>query len=166
MNWMGAVMSASGFTWCYLLVIGLLGSVIPVGGDADAGIEAAPLVTPEMLDAFYSLGYLVIIFPILGSGLAIMIASWRQFARSRSVGDGLVTGWNTFAQVHNTISAMNAVPDALDGVGSFFKGSDDSKGAIVILLVALAVAGGALTTMFIIRSVSCNTLLTERLGAA
>jgi len=165
MNWMGAIMSASGFTWCYMVVLGFLGTIIPVGGDEAAGIEAAPLLTQDMLEAFFNLGYLMIIFPILGSGLAITVASWRRFARTRSVGDGLVTGWNTFAQIHNTWNAVQHVPKAWDGLGKFFKGGDDKKGAVVIGLVVLAVAGGCLTTYGIITSVSARALAEEGMKA-
>ena len=28
MNWMGAIMSASGFTWCYLVVVVLFGLLV------------------------------------------------------------------------------------------------------------------------------------------
>lgn len=168
MNWMGAIMSASGFTWCYLVILGWLGTQVPAAWFIEAEEGAEPikgmLLNAADLAAFYDLGYLVIIFPILGSGLAITIQTWRYVARKRhrSVGDYAITGWNTFAQVHNTYSAMRAVPGALDGVLSYFGGggrssssssdSKDGKGLIVILLVVLAVCGGILTTVAIINA--------------
>jgi hypothetical protein len=159
MNWMGAIMSASGFTWCYLVIVGFIGANVPAQWFAEEGeVVAGMLLDPSMLQAFYDLGYIVIIFPILGSGLAITVASWRSFARRRTVGDGLVAGWNTFAQVHNTYSAIRHIPGVFDRLGGFFGGSssssssDDSKGTIVILLVAVAVLGGVLTTYGILQS--------------
>lgn len=150
MNWMGAIMSAMGFTWCYLLVLGFGGAYIPIIEQDDGSM--APLLDPPMLEAFMQLGYLVIIGPILGSGLAITIQSWAYFWRRRSLGSGAVAGWNTFAQVYNTASALQHVPGAARGVSSFFKGSssDDNKGLIVIVLVAIAVFGGCLTTYWIL----------------
>ena len=42
------------------------------------------LLSPEALQATLELGYMVIIFPILGSGLAITLATWRGLARRLS----------------------------------------------------------------------------------
>lgn len=178
MNWMGAVMSASGFTWCYLIVLGLLGSVTPMSLIVDAEEGAAPvtgmLLDAAALQAFFDLGYLVIIFPILGSGLAITVATWREFARrgsERGVGDYAITGWNTFAQVHNTYNAIRTVPGVLDRLGSFFKGGKDSDskgkgGLVVIVLVIMAALAGCLTTYSIIqarrRAVLLNDYARER----
>lgn len=159
MNWMGAIMSASGFTWCYLVVLGFLGSITPAAWFIEP--EAGEVVTGMLLDAaqlqaFYDLGYLVIILPILGSGLAITVQTWRYFARQRhrTAGDYAITGWNTFAQVHNTYEAIQNVPSVVGRLGDFFGSSDseDGKGAIVALLVILAVCGGVLTTFGIIQA--------------
>lgn len=164
MNWMGAVMSASGFTWCYLVVFGLLGSVLPLSWFTaiEAGQEGEMLLDAAALTAFIELGYLVIIFPILGSGLAITIQSWRRLAmaRQRRFGDYAVTGWNTAAQVHNLATAFRHVPGIFDSLGEFFSGSfssssgskDKGRGLIVIVLVTLAVAAGCLTTFAIIQA--------------
>ena len=164
MNWMGAIMSAAGFTWCYLLVIATIGSVIENTPDESEPIPTNPemYVSPEMMQAVMDLGYLVIIFPILGSGLAITIQSWRHFARRHSLGNGAVAGWNSFAQVHNMYSAVQHVPDVYGRLSGFFAGgssrssSDNKKGTIVILLVALAVLGGIMTTFAIIKVTARN----------
>lgn len=87
MAWMGAVMSACGFTWVYLVIVGMV-----------AGSTGK--LSPEYLEAFYSLGYLVIIFPVLGSGLAITIQSWAHAWRERNLLNMGMAGWNTFAQVY------------------------------------------------------------------
>jgi hypothetical protein len=168
MTWMGAIMSACGFTWCYLVVIGFVGAVTPmtlIDEEAEAGVM---LLQAESLQAFFDLGYIVIIFPILGSGLAITVHSWRAFARRRSLGSGAVAGWNTFAQVHNTYRAAQAIPGVLDRLGGFFgKGGSGSSsggttgGLIVIVLVVVAVLGGILTTYAIIQSRRRTVLLTE-----
>lgn len=67
MNWMGATMSASGFTWCYLVVLGFLGSHTPMAWfvEAEPGAEAVAgmLLDPAAVQAFYDLGYLAIILP-------------------------------------------------------------------------------------------------------
>lgn len=161
-------MSASGFTWCYLLVVGLVGSVLPMSLIESAKEGAPPvegmIFDPATLQAFFDLGYVVIIFPILGSGLAITVQAWRSLARRRmektaGVMDYVVVGWDTFAQVHNTISAMRALPGTFDRLGGFFgsgsKSSGDSKDKgvlLVVVAVALAALGGILTTYSILQA--------------
>lgn len=154
MNWMGAIMSASGFTWCYMVIAAFAGSVIPF--EQDDG-TSAPLLTAVQVQAFCDLGYLMIIVPIIGSGLAITIHSWGVFYRRRSLGDGAVAGWNTFAQIYNIASAFQHVPQASKGVLGFFGDSDEKGKGLVLLLAVLAVAGGILTTSMIIRGTARRT---------
>lgn len=164
MNWMGAVMSASGFTWCYLLVLGWFGATIPF--EQDDG-TSAPYLTHETLGVFFDLGYLVVIFPILGSGLAITVHSWGVFWRRRSIGSGATALYNSYAEFHNMAGALQHVPRAWDNVTGFLSGgssssSSDSKGKgglLVVFLAVAAVLGGVMTTAAIIRSVSRNTAL-------
>lgn len=160
MTWMGAIMSASGFTWCYLLVAGLVCSELPLSLFVEAEEGAAPvagmLLDADSLQAFCDLGYLVIIFPILGSGLAITVQTWREFARrgqQRGVSDYAITGWNTFAQIDNTFSAMRALPGVFDRLSSFGSSDKDSwKEVLIAALVAVCVLGGVCTTYSIVQS--------------
>ena len=158
MNWMGAVMSASGFTWCYLLIAGFLGSVIPF---EHKNHVKGPLLTPEMLQPFADLGYLVVILPIIGSGLAIMLHTWGVFWRERNLRNGAAAGWNTFANFSNIYGAARHAPDALSGVSKFFKNdkNDESSKAIVLVLVIGAALGGILTTRAIIKATARSTAL-------
>lgn len=159
MNWMGAIMSASGFTWCYMVIAAFAGTVIQVGTKTD---HPHSILTPQELEAFCNLGYLAVLLPILGSGLAITLHSWGVFWRRRNFGDGAVAGYNTFAQVYNFYEAFRYVPKATSNVGRFFFGDDDSdagdraKGLVLLLVVASAV-GGILTTWAIVRSVAKST---------
>ena len=166
MAWMGATMAASGFTWCYLIVVGLVCSVLPMSLFVEAKEGAAPvtgmLLDAASLEAFFNLGYLIIIFPILGSGLAITVQAWRSLARRRAEGsarasDYAIAGWDTFAQGYNTYSAFRNVPGAFDSLGKFFgKGSSSDKDTwrsmLVIALVIFSVGAGILTTYGIIQS--------------
>jgi hypothetical protein len=165
MNWMGAIMSASGFTWCYTLALAAVGSLVSTT-DTVNGVEVTgPLVSPDMLQAIIQLGYMVIILPILGSGLAITVASWRYAARSRSFGDTAIAGWNTYAQISNTVSAVQNVPNVLGGLIKFFSKGDDKKNAIVLILVTVAALGGIMTTFGIIRMTAAGTLEDENARA-
>lgn len=152
MNWMGAVMSAAGFTWCYLVVLAVVGAVVPVDSAEDG--STITLLTATQADALINLGYVVVIGPILGSGLAITLDSWAYFYRQRTIGAGIGAGYNTFAQVYNTYNAVSLLPDVLGDLGGFFDSKDGKGkgGAIVILLVVLSLIGGILTTSAIIRS--------------
>jgi hypothetical protein len=140
-NWMAAIMSASGFTWCYVIILAF-------------GAHALHKLDMRYVTAMIQLGYLVVILPILGSGLAITIDSWAHFYRKRNWLNGGVAGWNTFAQVYNTVNALRGIPDAFGGVVKVLFGKDRKNNAtlLVIMLVVLAVIGGVATTMAIIRA--------------
>ena len=163
MNWMGAIMSACGFTWCFLVIIAVGGSAIPYDSHDPKHIVYA--VSPEMLRAIFELGYLIIIGPILGSGLAITVDSWAHFYRKRTFGSGALATYNTAAQMYNMYEAASAVPAILKDLGGLFAGkssdssSSDGEGGlsgililIVVLVVICALVGGILLTRAIIIS--------------
>ena len=156
LNWCGAIMAASGFTWCYLVIIATVGANWQV--EQDDGTMAAYL-TAEQLTAFCQLGYLLVIGPILGSGTAITIHAWRVAWERRTLGSGAVAAWDTFAMVYNFSSALRHVPSALSGVGKFFgSGNSDSDGkGKVLALVILAALAGIVTTYLIIHYTAKNS---------
>lgn len=151
MNWMGAVMSACGFTWCYTILLAVSGGSIPIPQEDGS---SAPILDPESIQVLLELGYVAIILPVLGSGLAITLQSWAFFWRRRTFGSGAVAGYNTFAQVHNIYSAASTLPGVFRHLGSVFKGSSgqNTKNVVLIALVAIALFGGVLTTWVIIRA--------------
>jgi hypothetical protein len=158
LNWCGAIMSAAGFTWCYLVILGGVGTMIPIEGDDGV---TTPLLSGASAQAFADLGYLLVVFPILGSGLALTVHSWGVFWRERNFSSGAVAGWNSFAQVYNTMSALEYVPQASRGLSSFFGDTDtkDKAKALVLVLVALAAIGGILTTRSILLSTARATAM-------
>src|SRR5262245_51930238 len=164
-NWAAAIMSASGFTWCYLVILGGVGSVIPYE-TADDGTTTM-LLSGAAAQAFADLGYILVVFPIIGSGLALTVHSWGVFWRERNFVNGATAGWNTFAQVYNTVSALENVPRAARGVGDFFASDDDDAAdrlkLLVLLLVAIAAIGGCLTTRAILQSTARGTAFARRL---
>ena len=166
MSWMGATMAAVGFTWCYMVILGFVAMNVPETMLVEDGNPEAMLLNAEEASVFFDLAYLVIIFPLVGSGMAITTHSWGVFWRKRSLSNGVTAGWNTFAQLHNFYHAVEHVPRAMGNVGSFFGGGgssdDDGKGKIIIALVVIAVAGGILTTWAIIRHTSRETARSRR----
>lgn len=159
MNWMGATMSACGFSWCYMIVLLAAGSVIPTG----SGPAAHLLVPQPMIDVTASMAYLALIGPILGSGIAITVHAWGVAYRRRSFGSEAVAAYDTWAQIYNIHGAMEYVPEATSKIEDFFKSddSDDDKWLIVIALVAAVLAGGLLTTRAIIRSTAKSTAMSR-----
>jgi hypothetical protein len=147
MAWMGAIMSASGFSWCYLIILAF-------------AAYSFEWINQRQLEASFNLGYILLIPGILFSGLMITLDSWAQAYRTRRIGDFGIAAYNTFAQIHNSYRALNDFPRAFGSVFDFFRSGDgdrdsDNKGGIailvVIVLVAVALLAGVLTTAFIIK---------------
>jgi hypothetical protein len=151
MVWCGLVMSACGFTWCYLFVLTLIGMHVPDFLHEYPEDSVIPrLITKEIAEYIFNLGYAVIILPILGSGLAIWVHSLIEAYRRRTFGSVAVAGWNTFAQGHNMYRFAKDAPDVWKVIEKLFSGKGDVKGKVVILVVVIvimAVLGGILTTM-------------------
>jgi len=148
MAWMGAAMSALGFTWCYLVI-------------ATVVVIILNWLTPEEAEVMLNLGYILVIPGVLFSGLMITLDSWANAYRRRTVASAGVAGYNTFAQIYNTYQAIQYIPDAFARVLEFFipkkSSSKDSASAfLIILIVILALFGGILTTAAIINRVAAS----------
>jgi disulfide bond formation protein DsbB len=104
-----------------------------------------------------------IIFPALGTGFIITIESWIAAYRDRRLMNIGLAAYNTFAQIHNTMGAINTIGPAFQAVGKMFAsvavGRGDAKGKVAILGVTIAIAvvgislcaGAILTTVLIHR---------------
>ncbi len=150
MCWAGAVMSASGFSWCYLILLALVAYQFDY-------------LDQEQFNVALNLGYLLLIPGILLAGLVITLDSWaRAFRRGGFLNYGIAV-YNTYAQIHNTYRAITGFGDAFGSVSDFFggEGRSDRKPAwlVVLLLVAVALAAGALTTTYIIWKVAATAPL-------
>jgi len=145
MVWMGAGMAAIGFSWCYCMAI--------VGGLYGVGV-----LDQESANFAFSTAYVALVPGLLGIGLVITIDSWVvAFRRGGFVNYGVAV-WNTWAQVHNTMNAVNnfgaafsAVGDGLGNIVSKLnKGKDGWKLVLAFFAVVLSLGLGVLTTWFII----------------
>jgi len=141
-TWCAAIMSGCGFTWCYLIILALL-----------FGVLFPKVLPPDYVLGTLELGYVILIVPILGTGLAIWMDSLTTAWRRRDLASMGIAGWNTFAMAHNTYHAAKDLPGILKHLDKLFKGGDSKGKAVLlmILLVILALIGGALTTATIIR---------------
>lgn len=152
MCWMGAIMSASGFTWCYLCFLVL-------------SAHYFQWITEEQTKAALELGYVLLLPFMLFAGYAITLDSWaRAFRRGGLLNYG-TAAWNTYASIYNTYSAWRNMSSAFTGLSNFFgksgdrsRNDDNGPGGIVVvvLLVGLALVGGVLTTATIIRRVAAT----------
>ena len=140
----GAIMSAAGFSYVYTIIIGLVLYSIGVLDSGHFGM-------------LISLVYLFLVIPIIGSGLAITVNSVIVAYHQRSWVNSGIASWNIMAQAYNMYSAISAVPASVKSVGGLFKGSNNKDGLqakIVIAIAIVAILGGSLTTIAIIRTVA------------
>lgn len=160
--WSGVIQSGVGFSMPILIVLSWIATTILTGG-------TEPTLTPaeaqEFMQAIFSLWYVAVIFPILGSGLAITAHSIRVAYHRRDFGSIAVAGWNSFAQIHNTISAVNNLGGAFGNIGELFgkalSGKGDGKGKLAILaliLVVASLASGFLITFALVRHFAKTTV--------
>jgi hypothetical protein len=155
--WMGAIMSACGFTWCYLSFLALTANYFQ-------------WITEAQTMVALDLGYVLLLPFILFAGYAITLDSWVQAYRHGGFLRYGAAAWNTYASIHNTYSAWRNLGGAFSSLGQFFGGSrrdrrnGDGAGPaiIVILLVALALLGGVITTAVIIRRVAATDPLPQK----
>lgn len=149
--WCGATQAAIGFS-------SVIGAVVGYG------LFVTGHLPGKVALGAASLWYLLIIIPALGTGLILTIHSWIVAFRTRSILDMGVAGYNTVAQLHNMYGAIDGISDALGGVGDLFD-SKDNDGApvlLAILLVAVALGGGILLTVLLIRKYSGRLPLPQR----
>jgi hypothetical protein len=156
MCWIGAIMSACGFTWCYLSFLALTA-------------QHFQWLTEEQVLVALNLGYVLLLPFILFAGYAITLDSWAQAFRRGGILNYGAAAWNTYASIHNTYSAWRNVGGAFDSLGSFFGGRRKSESnrngggiVLVLLLVVFALLAGVLTTATIIRRVAATEPLPPR----
>ena len=149
------IQSGVGFSMPILLVLAFASSAFLTSG---AEPTLSPEEAKEMMQAIFSLWYVAVIFPILGSGLAIWAHSLREAYRRRDFASIATAGWNSFAQIHNTVSAVNNLGGALGNVGELFSkalgGKGDGKGKVailVILLVGISLVAGFMIAFGLVR---------------
>jgi hypothetical protein len=117
MCWMGAVLSACGFTWCYLSFLVL-------------SAHYFKWITEEQTMAALDLGYVLLLPFLLFAGYAITLDSWAQAYRRGGFLNYGTAAWNTYASLHNTYSAWQNLGGAFTSLGNYFKGNrsrDDDK---------------------------------------
>lgn len=117
------------------------------------GLNAAGWLAPSQINGACALAYLVLVPGLLFTGTVIWLQSVAQAFRSGSWIDGGVAAWNTYATVHNTLSAIDTFPKAFEQVGSLFgtmaslggdsdsSSDSDNPAAGLIAIVVVAALG-------------------------
>lgn len=153
MAWMGAVMSACGFSWCYLIIL-------------CAAAQGLHWLTADDVALALEIGYVLLIPGILSSGLMITLDSWARAYRSRRISDIGIAAWNTYAQIHNTYHAIKDLDQAFGSIVDSLRdrGGKKDGGAsliVVFVLVLVALLSGVLTTAVIVSRVAGQNTLAD-----
>ena len=136
--WAGAVEATLGFSSVLLMLVTLYFYAV---GD----------LPQEYIEDVFGLWYLLVIIPAIGSAVVITIHSLQTAWRERNFSDIAVSTWNLFATAQRLERATHAMPAAFEKVSKLFEGKNDRKAALVLLIVLIALTGGALITWKLIR---------------
>ncbi|HVI40861.1 MAG TPA: hypothetical protein VM577_09390 [Anaerovoracaceae bacterium] len=142
--WCAATQSAIGFSSGFLILYGYLAYKIG-------------FLNPDQLHVVFSLWYLIVAIPLIGTGLLITVQSWITAWRERSFKNMGVAAYNTFAEVSDLYHAFSDIPKAFKEVMSFTSdwGDDDDLKSmvfwkVIVPVVVLAIASGCILTYTII----------------
>ena len=152
--WSAVIQSGVGFSMPLLLGL-TLGSLMFLTSGTEPYLSQ--LEAEGVRVTIMNLWYVVVIFPILGSGLAIWAHSLQIAYQRRDFGSIAAAGWNSFAQIHNTVSAVENLGGAFGNVSEFFGAFDediDTKGKLtllIVLLVSISIVGGFMIAFGLVR---------------
>lgn len=147
----GYIMAIAGFTMVY----GYIGLLVSPFILQLAKVDQETIIMFEQLSL--DLVYIFCVVTIVPTGFYIWIQSLKDFWEQRTLSSGLTAGWNSYAQIHNTVSAARNAPSALGRISkALFGGKSKKKGNTVIVLCAiflliLAIFGGYFTASAIMK---------------
>ena len=147
----GYVMAIAGFTMVYGYILLLISPLLLQLANANQ----ETILMFEQLSS--DLIYLFCVATIIPTGFYIWIRSLKNFWENKSLANGLNAGWNSYAQIHNTVSAARNAPSALGRVvEALLGGKGKKKDNTIIVLCAifvliLAIFGGYFTASAIMK---------------
>lgn len=147
----GYIMAIAGFTMVYGYILLLISPIIL----QLAEVEQETILLFEQLAA--DLIYLFCVATIIPTGFYIWIRSLKNFWERKTLANGLTAGWNSYAQIHNMVSAARNAPSALGRVAkALFGGKGKKKDNTIVVLAAIfvliiAIFGGYFTASAIMK---------------
>ncbi len=147
----GYIMAIAGFTMVYGYILLLISPLFL----QMAKVDQETILMFEQLAS--DLIYLFCVITMIPTGFYIWIRSLKNFWEKKTLANGLTAGWNSYAQIHNTISVARNAPSALGRVvEALFGGKGKKKDNTVIVLCAifvliLAIFGGYFTASAIMK---------------
>lgn len=163
MMWCGAIMAVCGFFVVYVSILTMImhdTHAFEFLSMALFRVEMSAADADLLTQNIFDLAYLIIIFPVLGTGLAIWANSVAVAYIKRDWASIGVASYNTFAQIHNTVNAVRYVPQAsrslVDGL-SKIKLKGKSGAALVYLVlflfpIVISLGGAIATTAIVMRA--------------
>lgn len=147
----GYIMAIAGFTMVYGYILLLICPFIL----QFAKVDQETILMFEQLAS--DLIYIFCVITMIPTGFYIWIRSLKTFFEKKTLANGLTAGWNTYAQIHNVVSAARNVPSAFGRiVKALFGGKSKKKDNTIIVLCAifvliLAIFGGYFTASAIMK---------------
>ena len=147
----GYIMAIAGFTMVYGYILLLISPILL----QIAKVDQETILMFEQLAS--DLIYLFCVVTIVPTGFYIWIRSLKNFFEKKTSANGLTAGYNTFAQLHNTMSVARNAPSAFGRVvETLFGGKGKKKDNTIIILCAililiLAIFGGYFTASAIMK---------------
>jgi hypothetical protein len=148
----GYVMAVAGFTMVYGCLLLLLAPYVIAMIPSLRGFN-----TGDFMVLASDMIYVLVLTCVVPSGFIIWYHSAVRFWREKTLKNGLVAGWNTYAQIRNTVNAARQVPSAIIRIAdALFGGKGKKKGNEVVIfaaifIVIIAVCGGWLTASAIMK---------------
>lgn len=147
----GYIMAIAGFTMVYGYLLLLISPFILQLAEFD---QETILMFEQLAS---DLIYLFCVITIVPTGFYIWFLSLKNFFERKTLANGLTAGYNTFAQLHNTVSAARNAPSAFERVvKTIFGGNSKKKDNTIVILFAIfivivAIFGGYFTASAIMK---------------
>ena len=148
------VQSSIGFSLPILMILLYIGKIFLTFGDS-------PHITPQeaeiIVNKAFSFWYILVVLPLLGTGTIIWIYSLKEAWQKKDFFSISLAGWNTYAQIHNSISIINDIGGHFSSFSNFFSDAFDSKDSsgkeklilLVVIIVFLSLISGILIACYL-----------------
>ena len=143
----GYIMSIIGFTQVYGIIYIVLFYYIGPHIEKFQNIDFNQLALLSSDLLFVGIG-----FAIIPTGFLIWINSLRAFWKNKTLKNGVVGGWNSYAQLRNTITVAREMPSAVGRLTEAFfgggKGKKKKSDGVILLMVVFIVIMATLAGYF------------------